>query len=207
VSPVAAPTVGVVICCYTERRWPEIVAAVGSVRAQTRPADSLTVVVDHNPVLLERVRAHFPRVTVVPNRHRRGLSGARNTGMEHSADDVVAFLDDDAAAAPGWLDALVAEYADPRVVAAGGRIDPHWTGGRPGWFPPEFDWVVGCSYRGQPDERAVVRNVIGANMSFRRAPALDAGGFGEDLGRGAGALPLGCEETELCIRLAARTGW
>lgn len=197
---------GVVICCYTERRWPEIVAAVRSVQAQTRPADALIVVVDHNPALQERVRAALPEVTVEANRHGRGLAGARNTGMELSTDDVVVFLDDDAEADPGWLAALAAEYAYPRVVAAGGRIDPVWEGRRPGWFPPEFDWVVGCSYRGQPAERTVVRNVIGANMSFRRVPALAVGGFGEELGRGAGSLPLGCEETELCIRLTATTG-
>lgn len=199
------PTAGVVICCYTERRWPEIVAAVESVRSQDPRADSLIVVVDHNPALLDRVRGHFPGVTVVPNRHGRGLSGARNTGMELATDDVVAFLDDDATAEPGWLGSLLTEYVDPRVVAVGGHIEPRWMGGRPAWFPPEFDWVVGCSYRGQPLGRSVVRNVIGANMSFRRAPAVEAGGFGEELGRGAGTLPLGCEETELCIRLTAHT--
>jgi O-antigen biosynthesis protein len=207
VSAPAPPTVAVVLCCYTEDRWTEIMAALGSVRAQTRPADAVLVVVDHNPALYARVRDAAPAdVVVTPNRHRPGLSGARNTGVVLAGTDVVAFLDDDAVAEPDWLAHLVAEYADPGVAAVGGRIDPVWPGERPGWFPPEFDWVVGCSYTGQPSSRAVVRNVIGANMSFRRAPVLAAGGFAEELGRTAGALPLGCEETELCIRLTARTG-
>jgi hypothetical protein len=47
-----------------------------------------------------------------------------------------------------------------------------------------------------------VRNPIGANMGFRRAAVLDAGGFSSDLGR-VGTVPVGCEETELSIRIAA----
>jgi glucosyl-dolichyl phosphate glucuronosyltransferase len=64
--------------------------------------------------------------------------------------------------------------------------------------------VVGCTYRGMPEAPTGVRNLIGANMSLRRA-VLDAlGGFRSDIGR-IGTRPLGCEETELCIR--ARRRW
>jgi glycosyltransferase involved in cell wall biosynthesis len=136
---------------------------------------------------------------VVANRHAQGLSGARNTGVETASGDVVAFLDDDAAAEPDWLARLADAYADPAVIGAGGHVEPLWPAERPAGFPPEFDWVVGCSYRGLPEERAEVRNLIGANMSLRRDVLDDAGGFSSSLGR-IGAVPLGCEETELCIR-------
>ena len=74
----------------------------------------------------------------------------------------------------------------------------------PAWFPDEFLWVVGCSYRGLPADGALVRNMIGANMSFRRQVFETVGGFHTGVGRGRG-LPLGCEETELCIRAARAT--
>ncbi|MBR7831415.1 HAD hydrolase family protein, partial [Actinospica sp. MGRD01-02] len=48
-----------------------------------------------------------------------------------------------------------------------------------------------------------MRNLLGANMSFRRAVLDECGGFDTDLGR-IGTRPLGCEETELCIRAAER---
>jgi len=89
------------------------------------------------------------------------------------------------------------------VVGVGGAIEPLWQQRRPGWFPTEFDWVVGCTYRGAPTNTALVRNLIGANMSFRREVFDLAGGFREDIGR-IGTTPLGCEETELCIRLRQR---
>ena len=111
----------------------------------------------------------------------------------------MAFLDDDAEAAPDWLERLAAMYDDPDVLAVGGRVEPRWEAGRPGYFAEELDWIVGCTYRGMPKVAAEVRNVIGANMSFR-AEVLDrVGGFNPSLGRQDG-LPLGCEETELCIR-------
>jgi GT2 family glycosyltransferase len=207
-SPVAGVDLrfSVVICAYTERRWEDIVGAVASIRAQTRPPVRTILVVDHNPSLLARARAAFPELVVVPNSGRRGLSGGRNTGVSHAIGDVVAFLDDDARARPDWLERLGAGYRDPSVVGVGGAVTPVWPGQRPPWLPPEFDWVVSGTFVGMPTAPAPVRNLIGANMSFRRE-ALDAvGGFTDGLGR-VGTRPLGCEETELGIRLRQwRTG-
>ena len=188
----------VVICVYTEDRWSDILEAVASVRDQQPPAHDLIVVVDHNPDLQAKLVAQLPDVRIVPNHHERGLSGARNTGVELTTGDVVVFLDDDAAAHPGWLAGLASHYADPNVLGVGGRIDPHWATARPAWWPPEFDWVIGCSYVGQ--KAGVVRNVIGASASFRRELFAD-GGFASDIGRSALIeRPVGCEETEFCIR-------
>ncbi|WP_252396263.1 glycosyltransferase [Streptantibioticus parmotrematis] len=193
----------VVICAYTPERWDDLADAVRSVLEQQHPADEILLVVDHCPELAERAAAELRGVRVLVNTERQGLSGARNTGVAAARCDVVAFLDDDAAAEPDWTARLLAAYRDPAVLGVGGLVRAWWETGRPPWFPPEFDWVVGCSYRGLPRTRGGVRNLIGANMSFRRAHLLAAGGFRTDLGR-VGTRPLGCEETELCLRVAAR---
>ncbi|GAB7187745.1 hypothetical protein ATKI12_7576 [Kitasatospora sp. Ki12] len=198
-----APTLSVVICAYTTDRWDDLADAVRSVAAQRRPPDETLLVVDHCPELARLARTELTGVRVLENQQARGLSGARNTGTGAAHGDVVAYLDDDAAAEPDWADHLLAGYRDPRVLGVGGLIRPRWDTARPAWFPPEFDWVVGCSYRGLPPHEAPVRNLIGANMSFRRAEVLAAGGFRTDLGR-IGTRPLGCEETDLCLRLAER---
>ena len=208
---VSVPRASVVICVYTEKRWNDIVNAVESVaRQDVRPVETM-IVVDHNPVLLDRAKQVFgPRgVRVLPNMHRQGLSGARNTAIAAAVGDIVVFLDDDAAARPGWLRALLAPYADPRVIAVGGVAHPRWPDRRPAVLPSaapddqnatgELDWIVGCTYTGQPTQQADVRNLMGCNMSFRREVFGHVGGFAEDIGR-IGKNPLGCEETELCIR-------
>ncbi|NIH83204.1 glycosyltransferase [Amycolatopsis granulosa] len=202
----------VVICAYTEDRWADLAAAVASVRDQSVPPREIIVVIDHNPELERRAAAEFVGVTVVPSAGRRGLSGARNTAVGLAKGEIIAFLDDDAEAAPDWLEQLLAGYRDREVLGVGGTARPRWPGGRrPAKLPAgrgsvtgELDWVVGCTYTGQPTAEEPVRNLMGCNMSFRREVFTLAGPFAEDLGR-IGRTPLGCEETELCIRL--RQAW
>jgi GT2 family glycosyltransferase len=194
--------VSVIICAYTDRRWPVLVEAVASALAQRPAPREVVLVIDHNDALLARAGAEFPDVVVVANAEGQGLSGARNTGVARAAGNVVAFLDDDAIARPGWLAALTEAYADAGVIGTGGVAVPRWETGKPAWFPDEFLWVVGCTYRGLPEEAAPIRNPIGANMAFRRAACTEAGGFSHGIGR-VGKTPLGCEETELSIRVRA----
>ncbi|WP_256476916.1 glycosyltransferase family 2 protein [Pseudarthrobacter raffinosi] len=195
----ARPSVTIVICAYTERRWDRLLDVIESVRAQSVAPQEVLVVIDHNADLYERLTEIVDDVTVVESSGPRGLSGARNTGVGLADSDIVAFLDDDAEAAPDWLQRLLALYDDPDVLAVGGRVEPVWETGRPGYFGEELDWIVGCSHRGMPKVASEVRNVIGANMSFRLEVLRQVGGFNLSLGR-QGTLPLGCEETEICIR-------
>lgn len=191
--------VSVVICAYTADRWNDLAEAIDSIRSQSVRARETVVVIDHNDGLRRRVQLLAPDLVVVENTEARGLSGARNCGIRAAKGSIIAFLDDDAVAAPDWLEHLVTSYDNSRILGVGGAIEPMWTADRPPWFPAEFDWVVGCTYRGMPETSAVVRNLIGANMSFRREVFEVVGGFRAGIGR-VGALPVGCEETELCIR-------
>ena len=192
------PTISVVIAAFSSERWDYLRAAVASVAAQASPALETIVVIDHNPDLLARARRELA-AAVRPNAGARGASGARNTGVAHSRGEIVAFLDDDAAATSGWLGRLRAHFADPGVVGVGGRIDPLWATDRPRWFPGEFGWTIGASYTGMPEQTARVRNVWAGNMAVRRAAFDAAGGFREDFGKvGTASRP---EDTDLCMRV------
>ena len=192
--------VSVVVCAYTVDRWPRTTAALRSAMAQVPPAHEVILVVDHNPELYERALRELTGVAVVESTGVRGLSGARNTGLDLASGDLVVFLDDDAEADAGWLAALVAPYVSDDVMGTGGRVLAVWELTRPRWMPEEFDWVVGCSYRGLPTVEAPIRNPIGCSMSFRRHAAREAGGFRTEIGR-VGTLPTGGEETDLAIRI------
>jgi len=150
------------------------------------------VVVDHNASLLAHARRELDGVLVVENSEQPGLRGARNSGLYAASASHIAFLDDDAEAFESWLEVLAQPYEDPEVAGVGGVTDPVWEVGRPAWFPPEFDWVVGGAYRGMPLRRHEVRNLWGGNMSFRRELVLAVGGF---------RIGYSCDDTELCIRL------
>jgi glucosyl-dolichyl phosphate glucuronosyltransferase len=190
----------IVVCTHDHSRWPTLERTIRAATGQMRFDDELLVVVDYNDSLLKRCRDNLDGCILIPNRHHRGLSGARNTGLEEAHKPIVAFIDDDAVPLPGWLESLRTPYSDMRVLGVGGLTIPLWLEGQPGWFPEEFLWVVGCSYRGLPDYQHQVRNLIGANMSFRKSVFGHVGGFVETMGR-VGGRPLGCEETEFSIRL------
>lgn len=197
------PSISVIICAYSHDRWDSLLSAIQSVRMQTLRAGEIIVVIDHNQDLLGRLQAQLEGVTVIANAEARGLSGARNSGVMTSSGRVVAFLDDDAVAAPNWLEQLHAGYHDSRVLGVGGPVEPVWLDGRPAWFPEEFDWVVGCTFRGMPARPSSVRALIGCNMSFRREVFDALGGFRRGIGR-VGARPIAGEETEFCIRANQR---
>jgi glucosyl-dolichyl phosphate glucuronosyltransferase len=197
-------SVSVIVCAHLLDRLPDTITAVDSVRGQSVPPAEILVVVDHNPELHRRLTAELPDATVLENQEARGLSGGRNTGVAAARGDILAFLDDDAVADADWLKFFLESYADPAVAGVGGLTLPAWQTRRPSWFPEEFDWVVGCTYVGMPTELAEIRNVLGGNACYRRDVFEVTGGFRSGIGRSASKRPLGCEETELCIRFRQR---
>jgi cellulose synthase/poly-beta-1,6-N-acetylglucosamine synthase-like glycosyltransferase len=195
------PSVSVVIPACSMDRWDSLREAVASVQAQTVPVLETVVVIDHNPGLMAKAASELPGVTVIANAGIRGASGTRNSGAAASRGEMLAFLDDDAIASPNWLESLLQHFKDPKVVGAGGRLEPLWKTRRPKWFPQEFDWAVGCSYTGMPESATMVRNVWSNTMAIRREAFDAVGGFRDNFGKiGAWSRP---EDTDLCLRVSA----
>lgn len=194
------PTVSTVICTHAAARWHDLTEAVASATTQTAPAAETIVVVDHNPALLRRVRAELPGVIAIPSSGPRGASAARNSGVARATGELIAFLDDDAVAAPTWLAGLRRACTAPQVLGAGGRTEPQWPRTAPAWFPAEFGWVVGADYRGLPGHAAPVRGVWTNNMIVHRDVFDAVGGFRVGFGKtGERSAP---EDTDFCVRAA-----
>lgn len=195
-------TLSIIVCAYTQDRYAVLISGIDALLQQLSGADELIVVIDYNEALFADVAVRYGQVaTVMRNSFERGLSGARNAGIEAARNEVLAFVDDDAKVRPGWVEQLRRHYLDPSVAGVGGHATPVWPTRRPAWMPSEYDWVVGCSHLGLPTSVAPVRNFIGCNMSFRRDVFQQVGRFNTTVGR-VGKRPVGCEETELCIRIS-----
>ena len=193
-------SISIVMCAYTEDRWSDLVMAISSVKRQTVPVSEIILVIDHNQSLFERAQETFRDVYVIENHDAPGLSGARNSGIACAQGQIICFMDEDAIASSSWIETLLSGYSNAQIIGVGGEVKPLWAGATPGWIPEEFYWVVGCSYTGLPETASPVRNPIGCNMSFRKDALLAAGGFRNGIGR-IGTIPVGCEETELSIRI------
>jgi cellulose synthase/poly-beta-1,6-N-acetylglucosamine synthase-like glycosyltransferase len=83
------------------------------------------IVVDNNSTDgTPEVVSQYP-VRLVYEREIQGPHAATNTGVRHAQGEIIAFTDSDCVPEPGWLRALVAPFADPEVVAVGGRIEAY----------------------------------------------------------------------------------
>jgi glucosyl-dolichyl phosphate glucuronosyltransferase len=194
----------VVIAAYSNERLSDTLQAIDSVLCQSHPDKEIVLAVDHNAGLYQQLRLKVPGgVKVVLNDGEPGLSATRNTGIEISRGEIIAFLDDDAVAKEDWLAKLARHYTDPAVMGVGGMAVPQWTKQEADWLPPELYWVIGCTYRGYADGRvANVRNIHGNTMSFRREVFDKIGLFSTRMGHTNNLL--GGDETEFCIRLTSR---
>lgn len=198
--PAGASVTSVVIAAHTLRRSADLAGAVASALGQEPVPQEVVVAVDNNPDLHEWACRQLPGVITVDHRGRRGASATRNAGARAASGAVLAFMDDDAVARPGWLQNLVAPLDHPNVIGVGGHLEPVWPGPAPEWMPEEFLWVVGASYRGLPETAGPVRNVWSGNMAVARSDFWAVGGFREDFGKTDHASSP--EDTDFCIRLA-----
>lgn len=204
---VLAGSVSVVIACHSEERLDQLQRCVGSALTQDVVPREVVVAVDNNHELYRRLVAKYranARVRIVANEGSIGASATRNCGVRAAEGSLISFLDDDVVADPAWLRRLIAPLADATVVGTGGAALPQWESTKPRWFPEEFLWIVGASFKGMPRATAEVRNVWSENMAVRRAPFLGCGGFLEGFGKQRDVSRP--EDTEMCIRFARRSG-
>ena len=199
-------SVAAIVCAHSTERWETITEALASLRSQTRLPDEIILSVDGNVELFDRaVEAFGSNTTVVFNSGPSGVSPTRNVAAKQTSHEVLAYLDDDATADTEWIASLMRWYDDPSVVGVGGAANPNWIGTAPGWFPPSFHWVIGCSHSGIEASPGPIRNFIGCNMSVRRTAWEAVGGFSSELGR-VGSNGGGGDETDFCIRIADELG-
>jgi GT2 family glycosyltransferase len=189
-----ARTVAVLICSY--RRPEQLLACLGALAAQTRPADEVIIAARSDDsatrVVLEARPKDAAWWRIVPV-GIPGLVAARNAGLAACRSDIVAFCDDDTRAHPEWVARILAHFArDPELGGLGGRDRCH-NGerfddrrrdpvGRLQWFGR----AIGNHHLGHGAAREV-QFLKGANMSFRMQ-AVGALRFDARL-RGCGAQP------------------
>ena len=195
--------VSVIICTYSMDRLQDTIEAIDSIFLQTYPDIEIIASIDHSQEVLSALKkVYSDRISYAINNDIVGLSDTRNAGIKKASGDIIAFIDDDAVADKKWIETLVVNYSDPSVVAVGGKLIPVWNDNRPWWFPEELDWIVGCTYKGHPQGKTEVRNLIGCNMSFCSKVFKQVGYFSTNIGR-LKKIPLAGEEMEYCIRIGS----
>lgn len=198
----------VIVC--THNRYDVLTEALASIEAQSLSRRSYELIVVDNSTDLKAQDAYYAGFDVecehrIIREREPGLSRARNIGVRAASGRIVAFMDDDARAAPDWASELVGAFArHPEAGVVGGPVQPIWTSPRPSWLHKWLEGYLTIVDRGE-EERALAPHewLAGTNIAFLRAPLLETGLFGERLGR-IGRLLLSNEELALTDELRAR---
>jgi glycosyltransferase involved in cell wall biosynthesis len=198
-----------VVCTHNRAKW--LTRALSSVVEQDSGGVPYEVVVvdnrstDDTPSVVEHFAVGAPVRYVYEE--NLGLCNARNRGWREAKGEIVAYLDDDAVAMPGWLAAVSDAFASrPNVGVAGGRVEPIWEGSRPGWLGD--DVALSLTIVDWSPEPKVIRDVrmqwlVGANLALPRAVLEEVGGFDPGLDR-IGTQMLSSGDVFLQKRVIAR---
>jgi glycosyltransferase involved in cell wall biosynthesis len=183
------PKVSVVVCTYNGSRTLD--GCLASLEKLHYPDYEVVVVNDGSTDSVPEIAARYPyiRYHAQPN---RGLSVARNVGMELARGEIVAYTDDDCFADPDWLYFLVAKLLETGATGVGG----------PNLLPTTDGPVASCvsASPGTPAhiliDDNVAEHVPGCNMAFWADRLRAIGGF-DPVYTKAG------DDVDLCWRLQA----
>ena len=195
----------VAVIVPTLRRPESLERALRSIFAQTGVADRVSeiVVVDNDPVgsaaaTVDALRSGSPWPLTYVHAPRPGVATARNAGLAATDAPLIAFLDDDEAASPGWLAALLRAREETGADAVFGPI----TGRAPDAAPWLKPWLERFFGREGPERTGLIDQPFGCGNSLMvRATALPGPAPFD-----TGTDQAGGEDDALFAALAARGG-
>jgi GT2 family glycosyltransferase len=157
--------------------------------ARLRYPDYEAIVVDDgskdaSAAIAEEFVARAPTVFRLIRQPNRGLSDARNRGIEAASGEVVAFIDSDAAADEHWLRHLVGALTRERRPALDGRPAPRLAGAGGPNLPPPGDGRTAAAVAAAPGgpthvllDDVTAEHIPGCNMAFWKEALREIGGF------------------------------
>ncbi len=186
------PRVSVIVCSFNGGATLD--QCVRSLLALDYPDVEIIVVDDGSTDDTQEILSRYPMVRSI-HQPNRGLSAARNVGLQAATGKIIAYTDSDCFADPDWLSHLVYPLCHTDAAAVGG---PNLT--------PEDGRLAACvaASPGQPahvlESDLVAEHIPGCNMAFRREALEAIQGF-DSRYRKAG------DDVDVCWRLQEAGFW
>jgi cellulose synthase/poly-beta-1,6-N-acetylglucosamine synthase-like glycosyltransferase len=173
VSDASLPSVSVIVPVRDGART--IASCLDALLAQDYPGSAEVLVVDNGSTDATAGLVR-PRDVLLVHESHQGRAIARNAGIARASGEIVAFVDADCIAEPGWLTALVQPFADAGVGGVGGEIHsvPPVTAVQVYLDRKEACWQQYCVQGGRRKRHGFL---ITANAAYRRSVLDEVGGF------------------------------
>ena len=181
-----APLISVVVCNYNGARYLD--GCLTSLRGLPYPRYEVILCDDGSTDDSVAVARRFGEVRVLELEHA-GLSVARNAGWRAAQGELVAYLDGDAAALPGWLPAL---WRICDRLGADGAGGPNLPFPDAGWEERAVSGAPGAAIP-VVDADGGALHLAGCNMAFRRSLFDRVGGFDP-------TFVASTDDVEFCLR-------
>ncbi|PYS55012.1 MAG: glycosyl transferase, partial [Acidobacteria bacterium] len=185
------PRISVVVCTYNGNRT--IRECLEGLSKVEYPNFEVIVVDDGSTEPVAAIAWEYGfRVIRTEN---RGLSSARNTGIEAASGEIVAYIDDDAYPDPHWLTYLAVTFLKTSHAGVGG----------PNIAPPGDGDIAECIANAPGGPAHVLlsdveaEHIPGCNMAFRKAALTAIGGFDP-------RFRIAGDDVDICWRLQEK-GW
>jgi glycosyltransferase involved in cell wall biosynthesis len=181
------PKVSVVVCSYNGAKTLD--GCLRSLQKLAYPDYEVILVDDGSTDAVPEIAARYPGVRCF-RQSNKGLSVARNVGMQLASGELIAYTDDDCFADEDWLYFLVAKLLESQASCVGG----------PNLLPTHDGPVAACvsASPGTPAhvliDDSVAEHVPGCNMAFWTERLRALGGF-DPVYRAAG------DDVDVCWRL------
>lgn len=198
------PLISIAIFTYN-RGW-LLGETLTALQEQSTPLDVFEIVVvnnastDNTAQVIQNFSQKFPFFKNVYE-PSLGQSHARNAALYAASTEWVCYLDDDAKAAPNYVEIALRVIAAGKFVCFGGAILPWRRDPLPTWFLDEYEYT---SHHALTQETQLTNTafVFGGNMAVRKDIALSIGGFDANFGMQGKQVGYG-EETEFQTRIHA----
>lgn len=207
------------IVLATHNRAVSLARALASIREIRTPTDwSVHVIVvgnactDDTPQVVETFRGTTSMSVSYVAEPTAGKSHALNAGVRHGVGEWVAFFDDDERVFSDWLEVFAREQSALAFDFVAGRYVAEYESPPPAWLPPRHTTSVIVRHPEALPRQPLDADAAwmwGGNCAIRRSVLTRVGPFETAWGRGVGMRSLGCEDSEMQLRLlqAGFRGW
>ena len=164
-------TISVVIPAYNEEDY--IGACLKSIDENRTPAVKEVLVIDNASTdRTAEIAARYPGVRVI-REQKKGLTRARQCGLEHATGDILAWADADCRVTKKWFMKIEKEFAkDPTLASFSGPYR-YYDGNHLVQWLASSTWVLFA----MPTYWIVGFMVLGGNFAARRSALMAIGGF------------------------------